>query len=127
MSTATAELSLAELASALVVLADIARAWADASAQTGGDWPDGACVETSVMVRDEMRARCPSVEAEYVWGDLLISGRAFGHAWVALRDGTIADGTLGQFLIAPPAYRLIRPGDPLAALYVEQERPEYGV
>lgn len=114
-----------EMAAAAAVLADVAREWADASAETGGDWPEGACVETSVMLRDELLAACPSVEPAYVWGVVVVAGVECDHAWVGLRDGTIADATIGQFLVAPPAYRLIRPGDPLAGYFDEQERPAY--
>lgn len=114
-----------EVAAVAAVLADVAREWADASAETGGDWPEGACVETSVMLRDELLTACPTVEPAYVWGAIVTAGVPLGHAWVGLRDGTIADATAGQFLVAPPAHRLIRPGDPLAGYYDEQERPTY--
>lgn len=114
-----------ELLVVTAVLVCTADLWAECSAQTGGTWPEGACVETSIMLRDEILAVAPDVEPAYVWGSVVVARAQFGHAWVGLRDGTIADSTIGQFLVAPPAYRLIRPGDPLAGYFDEQERPAY--
>lgn len=122
---ATTDLTAAELVAVTATLVLVADLWSAASDETGGDWPEGACVETSIMLRDELREAAPTVGAEYVWGTIVIAGHEFGHAWVGLRDGSIADATVGQFLCAPPAYRLVRPGDVLAAYYHEQDRPAY--
>jgi hypothetical protein len=121
--TTSAALTADELDAVVLLLDDITAAWTDANAQTGGNWPEGACVETAIGIRDEMREKLPATLPAYVWGALVINGFSLGHAWVALRDGTIVDGTLGQFLNAGTAWSVIPPGHPLAGYYDEHERP----
>lgn len=108
-----------------------------AHAETGGNWPDGACVETAVALRDELAERLPEAGAEYIWGKFVhnapydpakagayeVDGKAaFEHAWVELTTGVILDPTAGQFYKDRAPLFLVLPGDRDRWRWHEEER-----
>jgi hypothetical protein len=107
---------------AFAVALSVEKTWLDVKEELGGDFPDGACNEASIALRDELAEKLPAAGAEYVWGEFQIGGEGFGHAWVALDGGAILDLTAGQFLRDGPALALVLPSYTLARHYHEIDR-----
>jgi hypothetical protein len=121
------KLTLACFAEALI----IERAYTEAAEELGTGWPAGCCVEASIDLRDVLDTTLPTAGAEFVFGKFALHPPTFqwDHAWVRLGDGTIIDLTAGQYV--PGSGNLgscivVKPGDPVAACYIETERdPEW--
>lgn len=111
-----------EAAIAFGLALSIEKTWQESSEMTGGKWPEGHCVEASMMLRDELRDKFPTCQPEFVWGQFIVRDRGFDHAWIELKCEAILDMTAGQFFKDSDALMLILPTDDLANRYEEVER-----
>jgi hypothetical protein len=130
--------------SAFAVAVSLERSWEEAAElttphRTEDYWARGACVETSIQLRDELADKLPEVEAVFIWGYFVretreclhfIRGPEGGpvrawHAWVEIAGSVFLDMTAGQFF-SGGALRFVFPGSKLAERYEIVERdPEW--
>lgn len=126
---------------AFAVACAVERAWLEANEETGGTWPEGACTETAVSLRDALADELPECGPRYCWGKFVygrapdaaidpagryeVDGRlAFEHAWVALDSGLILDPTAGQFYRDDFALRMVTVAAPDRWRWHEEERDQ---